>query len=103
MSSEFDITVDRTGQLARLHATGLLDAYAGELLRTTIAAEIAQGATRIELEASAIDFIDSGGLRVLVGAHSDLAARHGCLVIVEPSETVAQILQLTDLAARFGL
>jgi anti-sigma B factor antagonist len=103
MTTDFEISTDRDAHRARLRVTGLLDAYTGELLRTDVAELIEAGVTEVDLDASGITFIDSGGLRILADVASNLEHRGGVLVVVEPSETMAQILRITDLAGRFGL
>jgi anti-sigma B factor antagonist len=103
MSSDFDISVDTAGRHARMRVSGLVDAYTGELLRAAVAEQLAQGVSHVDLDASGVSFVDSGGLRVLNDTQGELEERGGRLVIVDPSETMAQILRITDLAGRFGL
>jgi anti-anti-sigma factor len=53
----------------------------------------------IELECSALDFIDAAGVGAFVRAHHACAARGDKLVLVEPSRSVLRVLSLVGLDA----
>ena len=57
--------------------------------------------TRIDVELSKTSFIDSSGLGVLIGLHKAMAARNGSIRIVNPTDSVQQVLELTRLHRLF--
>lgn len=54
-------------------------------------------ASDVSIDLSAIDFIDSSGLRVLVDAHQQLDADERRLVLGQPSDAVTRVLEITGL------
>lgn len=57
----------------------------------------------LELDLAGVTFIDSSGLRVLIGANQAVKARGGHVVIHQPSATVMKLLDVTQLAAEFEI
>ncbi|WP_433160538.1 STAS domain-containing protein [Kribbella sp. CA-247076] len=49
------------------------------------------------LDLGGVDFMDSSGLGVLVGAHKESAAQGGALVIAAPGARVRKIFRITKL------
>jgi anti-sigma B factor antagonist len=49
------------------------------------------------LDLSAVEFMDSSGLRVLISAVNAVRERGGTVTVHQPSETVAQLLHITQL------
>jgi anti-anti-sigma factor len=69
-----------------------IDAFADQIARTT--------ATLVELDASALGFVDSTGLRALLVAKSNLVREGRRLVVIEPSHSLRMLLEIagvTDL------
>lgn len=58
---------------------------------------------RLVLDLTALEFIDSTGLSVLVWAHRRLSERGGLLCLVAPSATVRKILRITGLHERLSI
>lgn len=103
MTSGLDLHTKNEDQRVRITARGLLDAYTGVHLREAISDALADDVHVVELDLGAITFIDSGGLRVLLDTADDLERRSGHLSLIDPSDTVVQVMQVTDLRARFGV
>lgn len=61
------------------------------------------GRDDVVLECSAIEFVDSSGLRVLLEAQSRLAAEGRSLVLLNPSPHLLSLLTLGDLVDMFGM
>lgn len=58
---------------------------------------------RVVLELSGVTFMDSSGLRVVLAAHEDLAARGIQVVLRSPSDPVRRLLEITDLLTRLDV
>ena len=57
----------------------------------------------IELDLSDVTFIDSSGLRVLLGLADRVAQAGGTVVIRNASKSVKRLLEITKLESTFGL
>lgn len=59
--------------------------------------------TRIDVDLSTMSFIDSSGLGVLIGLHKAMALKNGSIRIVNPTDSVQQVLELTRLHRLFEI
>lgn len=82
---------------AVLHVAGELDMSSSPLLRSEIISQMNEGRVHIALNLSAVEFIDSTGLGVLLGATKRLRERAGDLKVVEVPERVGHIFEITGL------
>ena len=82
----------------RLDVAGELDLVASAPLRAALA-ELADGDGdgEVTVDLSAVTFIDSTALCVLVQAHTASAAAGGRLIVIDPSPVVVRILHLAGL------
>jgi anti-sigma B factor antagonist len=80
-------------------ATGQLDVATAPELRQVLVRSQYAGATRVLLDVAGIEFVDSMGLGVLVGAHKRARTHGGEFVLCAPSERFRQLLSLTGLDA----
>ena len=92
-----DIIRSGTGKFPSLRVSGKLDAYWSDALSGELEACVRKGAQNIELNLSNISFISSAGLRVLLVYIKQMRAINGRLRIVEPSEKVREIFDLSGL------
>jgi anti-sigma B factor antagonist len=76
--------------------TQLVMANAAET-RAEIRALVADGRTRLILDLSGVEFVDSSGLSVLVSALKAAAPRNGRVVLLAPSAGVRSLIELTRL------
>jgi anti-anti-sigma factor len=67
-------------------------------LREALAAEVAKKPRLVAVEMSALTFIDSGALQMIVAAHRVLRGDGGTLVLVSPAGAVARVLELTGVS-----
>jgi anti-sigma B factor antagonist len=81
--------------------TGELDLQSAELLEREVAALHAAGHDRIVVDLSAIAFIDSTGLRVLLGLHRAAERAGRRISLVRGPHAVHRIFELTATAALF--
>jgi anti-sigma B factor antagonist len=57
----------------------------------------------IEVDVAGVTFIDSSGLRVLIGLTDRVATAGGRVALRNPSGPVSKILEITGLESTFGL
>jgi anti-anti-sigma factor len=74
---------------------GECDLNTGRDLRDVLTSEVSRGAQRLIVDLSALAFMDSTGMQVLLSVRAVLAVRGGTLVLVAPQPVVARILELT--------
>ena len=92
-----------SGDCLRVRLAGEIDAETGMLLRDAVARLDAPRHQSIELDLSAVTFVDSSGIRALVQAHrvaDDAGAR---IVLVDPSHPVVRVLALVGLEGYFAV
>jgi anti-sigma B factor antagonist len=82
---------------------GDLDLKVAPELQDRIAAAIEDGANAVVIDLSAVTFIDSMGLGVLIGAAHRLEPRGGRLRLVVPAPQLRRIFELTLLDQVFPL
>jgi anti-sigma B factor antagonist len=64
---------------------------------------ILMGTPKIVIELSGVDYIDSGGLGILVGLHLSAKNRGGDLKLVSPGQRVQRVLGETKLNTVFSI
>jgi len=94
-----DVTPTSTGWLV----AGEVDAVSAQQLEEVFADLPAVGAGSVEVDLAAVTFIDSSGLRVLLGLADRAEAAGASTVIRNPSTPVIRLLTVTQLGSRFGL
>jgi anti-sigma B factor antagonist len=83
---------------AGISAAGEIDVSTVVALSDALNSIISNGSVDdVVLEMSAVDFIDSSGLRVLIDAHSNSSGHGRLLVISEPSSVVRRLLEVSGL------
>jgi anti-anti-sigma factor len=75
--------------------SGEADTTTATLLREMLETVLDTGARLVTVDASALSFLDSASLRVLVLAARALHGRHGTLVLARPQPLVARVLEIT--------
>lgn len=76
---------------------GEVDVYTCSTLREAVNQQIDEGHYNIAVDVQAVDFMDSSGLGVIVGAHKRLKGHEGALALVSPNKQMRRILNLTGL------
>ncbi len=100
----FDIEVSRQSDgVSVVVLNGEVDIYTAPRLRDALMADIDAGVSRIVVDLSAVPFIDSSGLGVLVVALRRLKEHGGCITLVCAHENVIRAFRLTGLLSVFPL
>jgi anti-sigma B factor antagonist len=82
---------------------GEVDIYTAPALRERLVALLADGQARIVVDLTRVDFMDSTGLGVLVGALKRAKERDGRLVLAGAHGTVQRVLGVTGLDRVFEM
>jgi anti-sigma B factor antagonist len=88
---------------AVVEVRGELDVYTASMLRQRLIEIIDAGAERVVVDLRRVDFLDSTGLGVLVGALKRLRMAGGDMVLVCDSEKLLKIFRITALDRVFAL
>ena len=82
---------------------GELDVVGGPELRQHVMAQVGEGSSRLVLDLSGVDFIDSFGLGVIVGALKRTRLLDGDLRVVVPAPRIRRVFEVCDLDRVFKL
>ena len=77
---------------------GELDSVSVPVLREALDRVFGAGASSLRIGMRGVSFIDSSGLGALVGAWRTCNGRGGTVEVVDPSEIVRQLLDLTGVS-----
>ena len=85
--------------------TGLLELVAANAaqVRDEIRAALPSTTVCLDLDLSAMTFLDSSGLGTLISLHKTLRSRNGTVRLIKPAPNVLQILELTRLHRVFEI
>lgn len=82
---------------------GEIDLHTAPDLRTCLADLVLQGRVEIVVDLTALDFIDSSGLGVLVGALNRARAAGGTVDLVIARESITKLFRITGLVKVFEI
>ncbi len=88
---------DRRGDWALLTIKGEVDLYTAPKLKDRLLALSEGGTSSIAVDLEAVEFMDSTGLGVLIGALKRCREAGGTLALVAPREPVVKVLAITGL------
>lgn len=83
--------------VAVLHLAGRLNLVSANDLRAAVQHAVANNRTRIAVDLSGVEFLDSSGLGALIGGVKTTRQAGGELRIAAPTEQVKLVLQLTNM------
>ncbi|MBT2385790.1 STAS domain-containing protein [Streptomyces sp. ISL-11] len=95
------VEVRRHGVSAIVTPEGELDHHTAELLREPLDACVEQGLTRVVVDCSKLEFCDSTGLNVLLGARLTAEAAGGAVHLAAMRPVVARVFEITGAEAVF--
>ncbi|MER0446160.1 STAS domain-containing protein [Streptomyces sp. NPDC006711] len=84
-----------------LTPAGELDHHTADLLREPLEGAIAQGRIRLVVDCSQLEFCDSTGLNVLLGARLKAEELGGAVHLVAMQPVVARVFEITGAEAVF--
>lgn len=93
---------DRDGW-AVLGVTGEVDVATAPRLREQLITLVNEGRHRIVVDLSAVDFIDSTGLGVLIGALKRVRTHDGNLVLICSEPRILKVFDITGLDRVFSI
>ena len=97
MNSEFSVEEQNQGSAWVLAVTGELDLRTSPELEERLARVWAAGAELVILDLRRIEFMDSTGLRVLLGAHQRAQESGRRFALVRGADQVERVLTLTGV------
>ncbi len=86
-----------------LELEGEIDVYTSTQLKQEIADVIGQGTKFLVLNLSKVEYLDSTGLGLLIGALKRLRENEGNLCIVSPSVRIVRVFEITGLYKIFKI
>ena len=84
-------------------ARGQIDLYSAPTFKTALVEALDDGITDLVVDLTAVDFMDSTGLGVLVGVSKRLRQAGGSVSIVTADETIKRIFEISGLTKRFEI
>jgi anti-sigma B factor antagonist len=82
---------------------GEIDLYTAPRLKEELSGLVGQGRSRIVVDLSGVEFLDSTGLGVLIGSLKRCREADGDLVLASPRETADKVLRITGLDKVFRI
>lgn len=99
----FSTLVDVHPPTAHLTVAGELDAFSAREVRRRLDQALAAGSVDFTVDASAVTFVDAGGLGTFVRLRNAMTARHGSVRFVAVSDPFIRVCELAGLQRAFGL
>jgi anti-sigma B factor antagonist len=100
---DLDVDTAQVGAASVLTLRGEIDVYTAPRLRQSIIDLVDGGASQIIIDMSAVDFLDSTGLGVLVGGLKRVRVKDGSLSIVTSQDKILKIFDITGLNKVFPI
>ena len=94
---QLHVDVTRTDRQIVVTLRGDVDVYSSAQLREELTSLIDDGPDAVVLDLAGLDFLDSTGLGVLVGAQKRLVQRGGELILRAPRPGARKVFEITGL------
>jgi anti-sigma B factor antagonist len=101
--SDFNVSVTDDGDSTVVAVAGELDVATAPALREELYRVIDRGVTKICVDLADMDFIDSTGLGVLVGALKRVKEREGQLELRSLPPSAQRVFEITGLTQAFRI
>jgi anti-sigma B factor antagonist len=100
---ELALDVRQAGSYSVVDVRGEIDVYTAPKLREKLIELVSQGSYDVVVNLEGVDFLDSTGLGVLVGALKRVKAHDGTLSLVCTQEKILKIFKITGLTKVFPI
>ena len=100
---ELGIAVKSIDSFSLVDVQGEIDVYTAPKLREKLIELVAEGSYDIVVNLEGVDFLDSTGLGVLVGALKRVKANDGSLSLVCTQDNILKIFKITGLTKVFPI
>ncbi|HVF52150.1 MAG TPA: STAS domain-containing protein [Actinomycetota bacterium] len=100
---ELGLDVGKVGSHAVVDVKGEIDVYTAPKLREKLIELVSEGSYDVIVNLEGVDFLDSTGLGVLVGALKRVKAHDGSLALVCTQEKILKIFKITGLTKVFPI
>ncbi|MDQ4004677.1 MAG: STAS domain-containing protein [Actinomycetota bacterium] len=103
MADNLLLEANERGDWTVLSVKGEVDLYTAPRLKERLTDLIGAGQTRVAVELHGVEFMDSTGLGVLIGALKRCKETGGTLALIAPREPVVKVLAITGLDKVFPI
>ena len=100
---ELGIDVSKVDSQAVVTVAGEIDVYTAPKLREKLIELVSEGTYDVVVDLEKVDFLDSTGLGVLVGALKRVKAHDGSLSLVCTQDKILKIFKITGLTKVFPI
>ncbi len=100
---EFGVLQEQRGDLPLLRVRGELDVYTAPRMKEAVLAARSGGATSLAIDLSAVQFLDSTGLQVLMSAKKRTAERGGDVYLLGVGGQLRRVFTLLSLERIFKI
>jgi anti-sigma B factor antagonist len=100
---ELGLDVQKVGSYSVVDVKGEIDVYTAPKLREKLIELVSEGSYDVVVNLEGVDFLDSTGLGVLVGALKRVKAHDGSLSIVCTQDKILKIFKITGLTKVFPI
>ncbi|GAA2496349.1 STAS domain-containing protein [Streptomyces sp. NPDC059506] len=97
------VAVRRQAEAAVVTPAGELDHHTADLLRAPLEDCVEAGCTKLVVDCSRLDFCDSTGLNVLLGARLKYESAGGAVHLAGMQPAVARVFEITGAEAVFSI
>jgi anti-sigma B factor antagonist len=101
--AELEINTHYIGRVPTVRLRGDFDSYSATRVRRLLETYTQAEKPTLLVDLTAVEYIDSAGLGVLVAALKQATDRSGSLALVNPSVGVARVLRVTGLDTLFTI
>lgn len=98
-----DLKPEDGGETLVLNLRGSMDIATSPTVRAALTEAIDGGANHLIVDLTRLDFLDSTGLGVLIGAHRRTAENNGSLRLIVNEGPISRLLNITGLVAVFAV
>ncbi len=100
---DLGLDVSQRGEVTVLAVHGEIDVYTAPKLREKLIELVSEGSYDVVVNLEGVDFLDSTGLGVLVGALKRVKAHDGSLSLVCTQDKILKIFKITGLTKVFPI